>query len=137
LRVAAILILFCLTSCGGPDASPQNGQGQFVSANIYVTEAHDGSVVALRPGQSFEVRLQENMTTDPPVQWAMSTAPPHLRLLGTAVTPTPSGAPGSAVTRTFRFGAIAEGEGSLVVEARQASRRVSFRVDAASDMVID
>lgn len=136
-RIAALLIGLCLTSCSGQESSPQNRQSQFVSANMYVTEEHDGSIVPLRPGQSFEVRLPENMAIDPPVQWVLSVVPPHLRLLGSSVASRSTRARDPATVRTFRFGAIAEGDGRLVFEARQAGRRVGFRVEAANDMVID
>ena len=127
-RIRALLIGLCLTGCSGQDGAVQNNQSRFASADMYVTEAHNGSVVGLRPGQSFEVRLPENLTSQPPVQWAVAAAPANLRLVGTS---------SQAATRTFRFSAIAEGDGQLILEARQAGRRVTYRVEAADDLIID
>ena len=73
--------------------------------SLLLTQADDGHVVAVRPGQPVLLRLLENPSTG--YGWRVVQAVPDLQELYEA---TASGAVGSAGVRTFTFLAPAEPE---------------------------
>ncbi|MGQ0588708.1 MAG: protease inhibitor I42 family protein [Sphingosinicella sp.] len=116
----------------------QSEEAYSPTPHLFVTEAHNGTIVALRPSEAFEVRLPGNSTISPPVQWTVAATPQYLRLSHRDIVSDAPGAAGAGATWIFRFTAVAEGrDRRLVFDGGDPQRRLSYEVEAAHDLVID
>ena len=115
-----------LAACG--DGGQAN---QAQPADVTATEAQAGATLALRRGQTLEIRLHGNETIDPPLAWSLAAAPPSLRASGEEVVSDDPEADGAGATWIFRFTAVAEGDGRLVFSGGESGRQAVFVVVTA------
>ena len=84
-----------------------------------LSEADDGRVIRLAPGESIDVLLPENATTG--FRWSLDrTVEPVLHLTSEAAVPAPGAGVGAGGARRFRFGASQIGEAEVRLELSRA-----------------
>lgn len=136
-RMIAVLMATLVGGCGSRAAEEPPRNSCFAEPNLLATEAQDGGMVPLYPGQALEVRLRGNSTIYPPVEWSLASAPPHLRLEDRQVTSEAPDAAGAGAMWKFCFRAVGEGEGRVEFSGGASGRRIGFAVVSDNAMTID
>jgi inhibitor of cysteine peptidase len=89
------------------------------AASHTLSEADDGRVIRLAPGESIEVLLPENATTG--FRWSLDrTVEPVLHLAHESAVPARGAGVGAGGARRFRFGADQIGDTELRLELSRA-----------------
>jgi inhibitor of cysteine peptidase len=90
-----------------------------IAREVVVTEAQQGRVVRLGPGDRLRITLPSNGTTG--FTWTVARMPPHLRLTADRMqaAPVPPGLAGAEGRQTLVFEAKRRGSGVLRLRYRQ------------------
>jgi len=105
------------------------------AASHTLSEADEGRVIRLAPGEAIDVRLPENATTG--FRWNLEQAvEPILRLIDESVVQAQGGGVGAGGTRRMRFAAAQVGDADLRLALSRAwegeesvTRRFGVRVE--------
>lgn len=134
IALFAILLPACTSEpAQDPEApNPRAERSRFPPADVTAIESQTRAPLTLRPGQTLEIRLEGNVTIDPPVDWTLAATPANLRPAGTQVLSADPQADGAGATWLFRFTAAGEGRGTLIFTGGESGRQARFEIVTGS-----